>query len=164
MRQLLILRHAKSSWANSSLDDWHRPLNERGLRDAPRVGEWLRAQSLVPDLIIASDAVRARTTAQMVATSAGYARELAVEPSLYLATPKDIIAVLNGVPDDTARSVMIVGHNPGLEDLIEQLTGEGRDLPTAALVHLELLTDSWRDLDLSGGATIVDAWQPKGVN
>ena len=164
MRQLLILRHAKSSWANSSLDDWHRPLNERGLRDAPRVGEWLRAQSLVPDLIITSDAVRARTTAQVVATSAGYARELGVEPSLYLATPADIIAALNGVPDDTASSVMIVGHNPGLEDLIEQLTGEGRDLPTAALVHLEIAIDSWRDLDVSVGATIVDAWQPNGVN
>jgi phosphohistidine phosphatase len=164
MRQLLILRHAKSSWANSSLDDWHRPLNERGRRDAPRVGEWLRTQSLVPDLIITSDAVRARTTAQVVATSAGYARELGVEPSLYLATPADIIAVLNAVPDDTVRSVMIVGHNPGLEDLIEQLTGEGRDLPTAALVHLEIPTDSWRDLDISVGATIVDAWQPKGVN
>ena len=164
MRQLLILRHAKSSWANSSLDDWHRPLNERGLRDAPRVGDWLRAQSLVPDLIITSDAVRARTTAQVVATSAGYARELGVEPSLYLATPADIIAALNGVPDDTAGSVMIVGHNPGLEDLIEQLTGEGRDLPTAALVQLEIPADSWRDVDVSVGATIVDAWQPKGVN
>jgi phosphohistidine phosphatase len=164
VRQLLILRHAKSSWANSSLDDWHRPLNERGLRDAPRVGEWLRARSLVPDLILTSDAIRARTTAQAVAASAGYARELGIEPSLYLATPADIITVVNRVPDDTARSVMIVGHNPGLEDLIEQLTGEGRDLPTAALVHLELLTDSWRDLDVSGGATIVNAWQPKGVN
>ncbi len=164
MKQLLILRHAKSSWASSSLDDWHRPLNERGLRDAPRVGEWLRAQSLVPDLIITSDAVRARTTAQAVATSAGYPRELGVEPSLYLATPADIIAVISRVPDDAARSVMIVGHNPGLEDLIEQLTGEDRDLPTAALVHLELLTDSWSDLDVSVGAAVVDAWRPKDVD
>jgi phosphohistidine phosphatase len=164
VRQLLILRHAKSSWADSSKDDWHRPLNERGLRDAPRVGEWLRARSLVPDLIITSDAVRARTTAQAVATSAGYAQELIIEPPLYLATPADVIEVLNRVPDEAARSVMIVGHNPGLEDVIEQLTGETHGLPTAALVQLELPIDSWKDVDLSIGATVVDTWQPKDLN
>jgi phosphohistidine phosphatase len=159
VRQLLVLRHAKSSWAEAGLDDWQRPLNERGLRDAPRVGEWLRAQSLVPDLIITSDAVRARTTAQMVAKSAGYGGELVVEPSLYLATPDDVIAVLNGAPD-TARSVMIVGHNPVLEDLIAQLTGEHHGMPTAALVHLSVPIASWSDLDSTVSATVLDTWQP----
>jgi phosphohistidine phosphatase len=161
VRQLLILRHAKSSWADPALDDWQRPLNERGLRDAPRVGDVLRRRSLVPDLIITSDAVRARTTAQAVAQSAGYTRELLVAPSLYHATPDDVIEVLKSVPDDAANRVMIVGHNPGLEDLIEQLTGESRGLPTAALVQLDLPIDRWSQLDISMGATVVDAWQPK---
>jgi phosphohistidine phosphatase len=160
VRQLLILRHAKSSWADSSLDDWQRPLNKRGLHDAPRVGDRLRARSLVPDVIITSDAVRARTTAETVAKSAGYSRELVLEPMLYLATPDDMMTVLNAVPDE-ARSVMIVGHNPGLEGLIQQLTGEFHAMPTAALVQLALPIDRWQDLDLSGGATVVEAWQPK---
>jgi phosphohistidine phosphatase len=161
VRQLLILRHAKSSWADASLDDWQRPLNKRGLHDAPRVGDLLRARSLVPDLIITSDAVRARTTAEAVAKAAGYPRELVVEPALYLATPEDMTAVLNGVADDTARRVMIVGHNPGLESLIHQLTGEYRAMPTAALAQLALPIDHWSELDLSARATVVEAWQPK---
>jgi phosphohistidine phosphatase len=161
VRQLLILRHAKSSWADPALDDWQRPLNDRGLRDAPRVGDLLRRRSLVPDLIITSDAVRARTTAQAAARSAGYTRDLLVAPSLYHATPEDVIEVLNSVPEEGANRVMIVGHNPGLEDLIEQLTGESRGLPTAALVLLDLPIDRWNQLDISMGATVVDAWQPK---
>ena len=163
MKRLLILRHAKSSWSDAALDDWQRPLNERGRRDAPRVGDQLRERSLVPDLIITSDAVRARTTAQAVAKSAGYTRELIVEPSLYHAKPDDVIAVLNSVPDDAARSVMVVGHNPGLEDLIAQLTGESHGLPTAALVQLALPIDRWSELDNSTGATVLDAWRPKDL-
>ena len=161
MKRLFILRHAKSSWSDTSLGDWQRPLNERGLRDAPRVGDLLRQRALVPDLIITSDAVRARATALAVAQSAGYTGELVVEPSLYHAAPDDVIAVLNSVADQAARSVMIVGHNPGLEDLVHQLTGEHYGLPTATLVQLALPIDRWTDLDTAAGATLVDAWQPK---
>ncbi len=160
MKRLLILRHAKSSWSDASLDDWQRPLNERGLRDAPRVGDLLRNRSLVPDLIITSDAVRARTTAQAVAKAAGYTGELVVEPSLYHATPDEVIAVLNSV-SDTARSVMIVGHNPGLEGVVEQLTGESHSLVTAALVQIAVPIESWSDLDGTAAASIVDTWQPR---
>ena len=95
VKRLLILRHAKSSWADSALDDWQRPLNDRGQRDAPRAGEWLGARSRVPDRIITSDAVRARTTAHAVAEAAGYSGEIVIEPSLYLATPQAMFAVLN---------------------------------------------------------------------
>ena len=151
MKRLLILRHAKSSWSDASLGDWQRPLNDRGRRDAPRVGDVLRERSLVPELIITSDAARA----------AGYPGELIVEPSLYHAKPDDVIAVLNGLVDQAARSVMIVGHNPGLEDLVEQLTGEYLGLPTATLVQLALPIDRWSDLDVTTGATLIDAWQPK---
>src|SRR5688572_6301864 len=129
VKRLFILRHAKSSWSDTSLGDWQRPLNERGLRDAPRVGDLLRQRALVPDLIITSDAVRARATALAVAQSAGYTGELVVEPSLYHAKPDDVIAVLNSMADQAARSVMIVGHNPGLEDLVRQLTGGYYGLP-----------------------------------
>ncbi len=159
MKRLLILRHAKSSWGDSSLDDWQRPLSPRGLRDAPAVGGLLRKQALVPDLIITSDAVRARTTADAVAKAAGYDREIVVDPRLYHANPDDLLAVLQGLSDDSARA-MIVGHNPGLEELIERLAGEHHAMPTAALAHLALPIDRWSALDDQIGATVVDIWRP----
>ena len=123
MKRLLILRHAKSDWGNSSLDDWERPLSGRGINDAPRVGEMLRERSSIPDLIITSDAIRARSTAEAAAEAAGYTGEIHLEPALYLATPGAIVEVLNSVADDSADAVMIVGHNPGLEGLIAELSG-----------------------------------------
>ena len=160
MKRLLVLRHAKSSWADTSLDDWQRPLNARGRRDAPRAGEWLRDRSLVPDLIVTSDAVRARETAAAVATAAGYMREMVVEPSLYHATPADAIAVLKGISNQAARTVLIVGHNPGLEDLVSRLSGKHHDLVTAALADLAVPIDRWSELDLRTAASMVNSWQP----
>jgi len=160
VKRLLVLRHAKSSWADTSLDDWQRPLNDRGRRDAPRVGVWLRDRSLVPDLIVTSDAVRARETAAAVATAAGYTREIVVEPSLYHATPADVIAVLNSTSDQTARTVLIVGHNPGLEDLVSRFSGDHCHLVTAALVELAVPIDRWSELDLTSAASIEETWQP----
>jgi phosphohistidine phosphatase len=160
VKRLLVLRHAKSSWADTSLDDWQRPLNDRGRRDAPRAGAWLRDRKLVPDLIVTSDAVRARETAAAVADETGYARQISVEPSLYHATPADAIAVLKNISNQNARTVLIVGHNPGLEDLVNRLSGEHHDLVTAAIVELAVPIDRWRDLDLTIPATIGGTWQP----
>lgn len=153
MKRLLVLRHAKSDWSDGSLDDWQRPLNERGRRDAPRVGEWLRDHSRLPDAIITSDAVRARATAEAVAQAAGYPGEIAIEPSLYHATPQAVIEVLNGVAGE-AQTVMIVGHNPGLEELVRRLSGEHHAMPTAALIELELPIEQWRELDVTTAASV----------
>jgi phosphohistidine phosphatase len=161
MKTLLVLRHAKSSWDDASLDDHERPLNARGRRDAPRMGDLLRTERLVPGLIISSDAVRAHATAVAVAEAAGYGGEIVMEPLLYHAGPEDAIAVLQSVADAGADTVMIVGHNPGLEELVEQLTSESHDLPTAALVHLTLPIDSWRELSADTRATLVRLWRPK---
>ena len=160
MKRLLVLRHAKSSWADSSISDWQRPLNERGLRDAPRAGAWLRERSLLPDVIVTSDAVRARTTTEMVADAAGYSKEIILDPSLYHAKPADVLEVLRGLQRD-ARTVLVVGHNPGLEELVQQLTGEDHDLPTTALVHLAMGIDQWSEVDTATDASIVDRWRPR---
>lgn len=160
MKQLLILRHAKSDWGSSARDDWDRGLNDRGERDAPRVGTLLRERSIVPDLIVTSDAVRARSTAEAVAKAAGYANTVLLEPLLYLATPDVILDVVCSLQEDASRA-MIVGHNPGLEDFVERLTGEPQGLVTAALVQLEIPIDRWRDLDFSVGATVISSWRPK---
>lgn len=160
MRTLLVLRHAKSSWSESGLDDHLRPLNDRGERDAPRVGERLLQQRLRPDLIISSDAVRARMTAEASAKAAGYAGEIRLDHSLYLAAPDDILAVLR-TADEKAGIVMVVGHNPGLEALIGQLAGEQAHLPTATLAQIVLSIDRWRDLDETTSGRLVDIWRPK---
>lgn len=142
------------------MDDWQRPLNDRGRRDAPRAGAWLRERAIMPDVIITSDAVRARTTAEAVAAAAGYPREIVVDPLLYHAKPDDLIDMLNRASDD-ADTVLIVGHNPGLEELVLELTGEPHGLPTAALVEIDLPIDHWSDLDGTIGASIVAAWRPR---
>jgi phosphohistidine phosphatase len=161
MKTLLILRHAKSSWDDASLDDHERPLNPRGRRDAPRMGELLRREGLVPDLIITSDAVRAQATAEAAAEAAGYRGRIVVDGLLYHAGPEDAIAVLQSMRAATAAAVMIVGHNPGLEELVERLTGESHDLPTAALVQLAVPIDEWRELSVSTRAALVNLWRPK---
>lgn len=159
-RRLLVLRHAKSSWAESYTDDWERPLNDRGRRDAPEMGRLLRRLSRLPDLIITSDAVRAETTARLVAEAAGYTGTIVQSPSLYHATPDLMIEVLRAAPDPGARAIMIVAHNPGLEDLVARLTGQPVTLPTATLVDLSVPIDEWRDLDLSTPASVIDIWRP----
>lgn len=114
----------------------------------------------MPDVIITSDAVRARTTAQAVAEAAGYARNIVVAPSLYHAKPDDVLGVLNELQDEM-HTVLIVGHNPGLEDLVLQLTRVHHGLVTAALVELAVPIESWSELDATIPASIVDTWQPR---
>jgi phosphohistidine phosphatase len=160
MKTLLVLRHAKSSWDDPALGDHERPLNKRGRRDAPRMGELVREYGLIPDVVISSDAVRARRTAEAVAEAARYAGEILLDPRLYLAWPDDILSLLQRVREK-AETVMIVGHNPGLEKLVEQLTGEWQDLPTAALAQIGLPLDQWRDLKLSTRGRLVGLWRPE---
>jgi phosphohistidine phosphatase len=160
MKTLLVLRHAKSSRSDPTLDDHERPLNKRGRRDAPRMGELVREYGLIPDVVISSDAVRARLTAEAVAEAARYAEEILLDPHLYMACPADIVSRLQMVREN-AETVMIVGHNPGLEKLVEQLTGERQDLPTATLAQIRLPIDQWRDLKLSTRGTLVGLWRPE---
>ena len=160
MKTLLVLRHAKSSWSDPALDDHERPLNARGRRDAPRMGALVREHGLIPDVVISSDAVRARLTAEAVVEAARYGGEIRLDPRLYMAGPADILSLLRTV-GEKAETMMIVGHNPGLEELVAQLTGAWQDLPTAALAQIVLPIDQWRDLTLSTRGTLVGHWRPK---
>jgi phosphohistidine phosphatase len=161
MKTLLVLRHAKSSRRDPALDDHERPLNKRGQRDALQMGELVRKHRLTPDIIISSDAVRARLSAEAVAEAARYEGEILLDQRLYIGSPAGILAVLRTVRETKAGTVMIVGHNPGLEELVEQLTGEQHDLPTAALAGIVLLIDRWRDLRVSTRGTLFGLWGPK---
>ena len=160
MKTLLVLRHAKSSWSDPALDDHERPLNKRGRRDGPRMGKLMREYGLIPDMVISSDAARARLTAEAVVEASRCAGEILLDQRLYMASPADILALLRTV-GEKAETVMIVGHNPGLEDLVARLTGERQDMPTAALAQIVLPIDQWRDLELSNRGTLSGHWRPK---
>jgi len=160
MKKLLIFRHAKSSWKHPELADHDRPLNKRGKRDAPRMGELMREHDMVPDLIISSTAKRARQTADFVADTSGYQDEIQFERSFYAAEPEALIDILQQVADNN-ECVMVVGHNPDLEELLEMLTGDWERMPTAALALIELAINEWASISPEVPGKLVDIWRPR---
>ena len=160
MKTLLIMRHAKSSWNYPELADYDRPLNARGKRDAPRMGQYLRQEELIPDRILTSSAKRARKTANKVAKSCGYTGKVKKLDALYDTVPGVYFEILQALPD-TYERVMVVGHNPTMEQLVNHLTGEIRRMPTAAIAHIELAIQSWKTLNLYTKGTLVNLWTPK---
>jgi phosphohistidine phosphatase len=167
-RELLILRHAKSDWDSGAATDFERPLAKRGKRDAPRVGEWLYREGLMPACILSSPAERARQTALKVCKGLDYKKSrIRWEQDIYDADVETLLGVLARVPTD-AQMVLLVGHNPGLEDLIHHLTGgdydepdDGKLLPTAAMARLEM-PDDWSRLD-AGCAVLLSITKPKNL-
>jgi phosphohistidine phosphatase len=160
MKTLLILRHAKSDWNNSRMSDYERPLNARGKIDAPNMGQVLRDEELVPELIITSSAERARTTAELAAISCGYENDIVYTRELYHAAPDAYLETLRELGQENER-VMVVGHNPGIEYLVELLTEEREVMPTAALAQVELPIAQWADLDEEVVGKLVNVWRPK---
>ena len=146
-RELLLLRHGKSDWS-VGVDDFYRPLKDRGKRAAQRIGVWLAQQKLVPDLIVSSPAERALVTAEKTCKAMGNgAQDIQQEERIYEAGLSDLLKVLADCPADAGR-VMLVGHNPGLEELLEWLVidsvpvpEDGKLLPTATLARLQMPAD-----------------------
>ena len=145
MKTLTILRHAKSSWKDASLIDHDRPLNKRGKRDLPVMGERIQQAGIRPSLILSSTAVRAWTTANGIAKEISYPTEfLQREQRLYHAGVRRIIEVL-AEQDVGFNSIMIVGHNPGLTDFANYLLpGLTDNIPTCGVVSLTIDTDDWK--------------------
>ncbi|MFY9607046.1 MAG: histidine phosphatase family protein [Blastocatellia bacterium] len=146
MKTILLLRHAKSSWDQPSLRDFDRPLAARGKRDAPRMGKALRKRIPHPELIISSPAARTRATIKAIAASARFEAEIQFEESVYGASSAELIKLIRRLPREKA-SAMIVGHNPGLEDLVARLIGNPERMPTAALACVEFQIDRWEDVE-----------------
>jgi len=144
MKTLTLVRHAKSSWKDTSLADRDRPLNKRGKRDAPEMGRRIVAAGIRPSLIVSSPAVRAWTTAKVIANAIGYPREfLQRDNALYLASADDILDVIVA-QDPGFNSLMLVGHNPGFTAFANYLVpGLTNNLPTAGVVSVELDSDDW---------------------
>ncbi len=144
MKTLYLVRHAKSSWKFPELADFDRPLNQRGQRDAPQMGDRLRQQEITPDLILCSPAQRTRQTVQAIAQALAYdASHIRYEPTLYHATHLASLALLPSVSDQV-RTLMMVGHNPGLTDLANCLTSHHIDnVVTAGVVAIRFAVPSW---------------------
>ena len=150
MKHLYLLRHAKSSWDEPAVADFDRPLNARGLETAPFMGELMAERAIRPDLIISSPAKRALETALLVKEASGTDSPLRVDERVYEASPLTLRTVISQVSDEIS-SVLLVGHNPGMEGLVRHLTGEVQTMPTASLAFVTLNIDSWRAADTGTG-------------
>lgn len=143
-----MCRHAKAAWPDE-LDDFERPLHERGLRDAPAAGRWLRENTSAPDLAICSPATRARKTWRLASAELDTEVHTQYDKRVYDATAGQLIGVLNELPD-SAGTVVLVGHNPGLEDLVTSLTGTTYELKTAAVAVIAG-DSSWSEVEPGWG-------------
>ena len=159
MKQLAILRHAKSDWGNPGLTDFDRQLNKRGRKAAKKMGRILRERGLAFGQIVSSPAQRAKETVERFRI--GYEQDCDVrfEPSIYLASTGTLLGLVNGLPDD-AGTVMIVGHNPGFHDIVLRLTREngdgqrdkvGANFPTGAFALIDFPVDKWADVQPASG-------------
>ena len=146
-KRLTIIRHAKSSWENPDCEDHDRPLNKRGLRDAPEMGVRLAKRDWLPNLFLASKAKRARDTAALIAGKVGYAEERIVfDDRLYLAEPGEWRSVIGALPAEAAH-VACIGHNPGITELANHFSGEYIDnVPTCGLIDMRFEVDAWANV------------------
>ena len=146
MKTLFLIRHAKSSWRDTSLADRDRPLGKRGKRDAPKMGDRLSKRDVSPDLILSSPATRALTTAKIIAARVGYElNEIVVDNRLYPGEAKDLLNVILRL-DDALERVMLFGHNPGLSELANDLTRKITDMPTCAVAEFTFDAKSWSNV------------------
>jgi phosphohistidine phosphatase len=151
MKTLLVLRHAKTQ-PDAPNGDHARHLTERGHRDAQGMAEYIKAAIGAPDAIVTSDARRAMQTAEIVATVVGFSHPLTIQSRIYAAGLSTLLDVVRALPDDADR-VILIGHNPGFEELADALSSDNADvrLPTSALAHLEFDAPNWSAVQPASG-------------
>jgi phosphohistidine phosphatase len=166
MKTLLLMRHAKSSWKDKNLPDEERPLNKRGRRDAPLMSHLLIDRELVPQIILCSSAVRARETAEMmldvIMETAGIQCKVQYMDALYMAEPPEYYEAVYNLPAEFER-VLIIGHNPGMETLLQLLSNRIESLPTAVVAHLVLPVQAWSEITADTTGELVEIWRPKEI-
>jgi phosphohistidine phosphatase len=161
-RQLLIMRHAKADRDAAKWADYERPLNDRGNRDAPAMGRWLRNQKAIPDQVLCSPAVRTRQTAELVARELKFDESIVMPESLYEGSASEYMTQIR-LCSVTVRTLLVIGHNPSLESLVEKVTGEFVTLPTAAVAQISLTAPTWQDLRPDCGE-LLELWTPKTID
>lgn len=163
MKKLYLIRHAKSSWSNPLLDDFDRPLNQRGKTNAPFMANVLLQHQIIPDLILSSSANRAKTTAEIFATILGYYQEIVFNKTLYLAEIETLFKILHTTPNEI-NTVFLFGHNPELTHFVNEISGENiENIPTCGICGVELLENNWKSLK-SKSAKLILFDYPKKYN
>jgi len=151
MKTLFLLRHAKSSWNDSSLQDFDRPLNARGLKGAELIGTFIKKEKVSFDLVLSSPAVRARETIEIVLKTAKLPVEVRYDQRIYDASPPALIEVITQIDEDK-KKVLLVGHNPGIERLLEMLAGGITHVATGTFAKIDLKAAKWTNILASPGS------------
>lgn len=159
MKRLYIIRHAKSAWKNTELDDFLRPLNKRGKVDAPLMGEVLKSKNIMPDIILSSPALRAKTTAQAIAKKIEYPKDIVYDEDIYESTPDTLHRILAKI-DDKNSTAFLFGHNPSLNMLADMYVGFNENLPTCGVVEIEFDCDKWSEINHKN-AKLASFYYPK---
>ena len=154
-KTLILVRHAKSSWKDSSLNDIHRPLNKRGNKDAPKMGEYMSEHNILPEVIFSSPGLRALTTARLISVKINIdPSDIIVLDDLYTFSSDQLLSVLKSI-NDKYDNIMVVGHNPAITDITNYLSGCNIDnIPTCGLAVLKFPLDSWQDLERKKGELV----------
>ena len=151
MKTLLLARHAKSSWDQAGKDDFERVLNERGIRDAPNMADFLQQCGYPINRIISSDALRALQTAEEYRKLLTPDIDVTKQHDLYLASHNDILSIISSLPRDD-EMVMLVGHNPGMNDVLNYLIrSEVDDMPTCSVAIIQFNVSSWDEIKINSG-------------
>ncbi len=145
VKRLYIIRHAKSSWKDDSLEDFERPLNKRGNADAPRMGKRLKARGVLPDSIISSPAQRAKTTAEFIAKELDCSEKIVLKKEMYESARNELDSLLKEL-EDTHKIVFLVGHNPELNMLAQMYVGFEENIVTCGIVTIEFTCDTWAEI------------------
>jgi len=161
-RHLVLMRHAKSDWGNESMSDHERPLNRRGMRDAPLMAQWLSENGLIPDQILSSSAERTRETVELMLPSWNRDPICSSTESLYLAAPDTIMSTVRGGEAD-AGILMVVAHNPGMAYLASSLAEKGLDMPTAAIAVFKVANTEWSELHSGTPMQLTHFMRPKAL-
>jgi phosphohistidine phosphatase len=161
LRKILILRHAKAH-ADESGDDKERELTSQGRDAARRVGELAREQGVLPDAALCSTATRARQTLEIFSQASGFTGRVEMLDELYLAPASLYVAAARRL-GGAAQHLLVVGHNPGLEALVDVLSGSSETLPTSALAVCELPIKTWSELSGETSGKLIALWKPKEI-
>jgi len=153
MKKLVIIRHSKSDKSENSIDDYDRPLNNKGLNDAKLIGEYLFEKMLKPDMILSSPSLRTMTTAEIIAKEVKYEKVIIPNQYIYEAFVNTLQDIVNFIHDEN-NTVFLIGHNPGVSALSYMMCGLKKSIPTSAVVEIDFDCDSWMEVSRENGTLI----------
>ncbi|AYJ80069.1 phosphohistidine phosphatase [Aliarcobacter cryaerophilus ATCC 43158] len=146
MKELILIRHSKSSWDNPFLEDFDRPLNKRGEKNAPFIAKILKQKGLTPDLIISSPSKRTKQTLDFFLKEFDFKNEIIFEESIYEAPFENLLKVIKNI-DDRYKTIFLFGHNPGLNDLVAFLLGSFEEnIPTSGVLKINFDIKKWENI------------------